>query len=114
MVNNTMRKIIFILAMMASPAFSGSITAAGKTIDCFCTDAKGVRVELGDVICLSVNGRDFLAQCDMSQNVPTWRDIGEGCLTSQAQPSPLQSVPHLLKPPVDPLRILAPVIRPES
>ncbi len=114
MVSTTMRKIIFLLAMLATPALAGGTTVGGKTIDCFCTDTKGLRVELGDVICLRVNGRDFLAQCDMSQNVPTWRDIGEGCVTSKAGPSTLQSKPHLLEPSIQSRGVLAPVVGPKS
>ena len=30
----------------------------------------------------SVDGRDFLAQCQMSLNNPMWREIREGCLSS--------------------------------
>lgn len=90
--------IIAILLIAPAPILAGE--TAGKTIECYCTDAKGARVEIGDVICLSVGGRDFLAQCDMSQNVPAWRDIGEGCLSSRAAPSAAQSVLQILKPPV--------------
>lgn len=40
------------------------------------------RVELGQRICLVVDGRMFMAECQMSLNVPMWRELGEGCLTS--------------------------------
>ena len=35
---------------------------------------------MGETICLSVGGRNFLARCEMSLNVPMWRDIGSDCL----------------------------------
>lgn len=54
----------------------------GRVIDCYCTDTQGARVELEQVICLYVDGRAFMAKCDMSLNVPTWRDTGQGCLSS--------------------------------
>ncbi len=54
----------------------------GRTIDCFCTDTSGSRVELGQSICLYVNGRAFTARCEMSLNVPMWRETGDGCLSS--------------------------------
>ena len=64
----------------------------GKVIDCYCTDTAGSRVELGDTICLFVDGRAFMAQCDMSLNVPIWRDTGQGCLSSNVLP---QSYPAI-------------------
>lgn len=54
----------------------------GRIIDCYCTDSTGGRVELGETICLVVGGRAFLARCEMSLNVPMWRETGEGCLHS--------------------------------
>jgi len=35
------------------------------------------------VICLTVDGRMFRARCAMSLNVPTWRELGDGCLSSR-------------------------------
>ena len=45
-------------------------TINGKTVECYCTDKTGSRVELGQTICLEVGGRMFMAQCQMSLNVP--------------------------------------------
>ncbi|MEO0753049.1 MAG: hypothetical protein AAFY25_14735 [Pseudomonadota bacterium] len=56
--------------------------AHSKTQDCYCTNSSGDRVELGDVVCLYVNGRSFTAQCQMSLNNPMWREVNEGCLSS--------------------------------
>jgi len=60
-------------------------------IDCYCTDTQGERVELDQVICLYVNGRAFLARCEMSLNNPMWRDTGEGCVSSQLKRFELNS-----------------------
>jgi len=72
---------------LAAPAFA-DVKQGQKVIDCFCTDKSGLRVELGENICLQVDGRAFIARCEMSLNVPMWRDTGEGCLSSQAKPAP--------------------------
>lgn len=69
------------LFMLATPAFADS-TSVGNTGDCYCTDRMGDRVELGDTICLTVDGKSFLAQCQMSLNNPMWRKISDGCLSS--------------------------------
>ncbi|MFW8636143.1 hypothetical protein [Cribrihabitans pelagius] len=68
-------------------AFAGGAGAeltaqSGKTIDCYCTDKTGARVELGEMRCLSVDGRQYLAQCQMSLNVPMWREVRESCLSA--------------------------------
>ena len=66
----------------------------GKVQDCYCTDKSGTRIELGQMICLQVDGRMFTAQCQMSLNVPMWREVSQGCLSSRLQSSqpPLNTV----------------------
>ena len=94
-----MRKVIALIMLTALPAQADVTSPSGKTVDCYCTDTQGARVELGEVICLFVDGRAFMAQCDMSLNVPIWRDVGQGCLSSSLP----QSKPHVLQPAVHPL-----------
>jgi len=82
-----MKQIAIIFALLCTPALPPAALAdvvgpSGKVIDCFCTDTQGNRVELGQVICLFVNGRHFTARCEMSLNVPTWREQSEGCASS--------------------------------
>ena len=57
----------------------------GRTIDCFCNEKSGSRIELGQTICLQVDGRVFMAQCQMSLNVPMWREMQQGCFTSSLE-----------------------------
>tara|TARA_R110002020_G_scaffold255240_1_gene469069 strand:- start:48 stop:341 length:294 start_codon:yes stop_codon:yes gene_type:complete len=90
-----MLRIALILSALALPALSDVETPQGKTIDCYCTDRNHNRVELGETICMQVDGRMFMAQCQMSLNVPMWREVREGCLSSDLRPrrrdQPLQS-----------------------
>ncbi len=79
----TMRRIIFLSALMALPAAADVTSPSGKTVDCYCTDRNRNRIELGETICLQVDGRMFMAQCQMSLNVPMWREVQEGCLSSE-------------------------------
>ena len=74
-----LRFIVFLLS--AVPALADQ-NIGGKVVDCYCTDQAGSRVELGETICLQVDGRMFMAQCQMSLNVPMWREVTEGCLSS--------------------------------
>ena len=77
-----MLRIAIVILVLSTPAFADVKGTGGRIVECFCTDTQGTRVELGEKICLVVDGRAFVAQCDMSLNVPIWRDTGEGCLSS--------------------------------
>ncbi|APX11334.1 hypothetical protein [Tateyamaria omphalii] len=76
-----MRKTLIFL-LMASPALADVTSPSGKTVECYCTDKTGSRIELGQTICMQVDGRMFMAQCQMSLNSPMWRQVEEGCLSS--------------------------------
>jgi hypothetical protein len=84
-----MKHIAAILALaplLAPLAANADVTTPqGRTIDCYCTDKTGGRIELGETICLQVDGRMFMAQCQMSLNVPMWRETQEGCLSSKVR-----------------------------
>lgn len=86
-----MKVLIALLPILAASAALADVKGpGGRTIDCYCTDSKGLRVDLGESICLFVDGRAFMAQCQMSLNVPMWRKISDGCLSSslpQSQPA---------------------------
>ena len=82
-----------LLILMALPVYADVIGPGGKTVDCYCTDTSGARVELGQTICLQVDGRMFMAQCQTSLNVPMWREVAQGCLSS--------SLPQSLQPAID-------------
>ncbi|MDX1780433.1 MAG: hypothetical protein R3256_03850 [Thalassovita sp.] len=82
--------------LLASPALADQ-KIGDKVVDCYCTDTSGARVELGETICLQVDGRMFMAQCQMSLNVPMWRELSEGCLSS--------SLRQGIEPRIDPLAI---------
>ena len=90
-----MKRLIFVAALLATPAFA-DVKDGERTIDCFCTDSGGARVELGQSICLFVDGRAFMARCEMSLNVPIWRQTGEGCASSDlVAPKPLERLRNL-------------------
>lgn len=93
------------LALAAAPALA-DYNLNGKIIDCYCTDSSGGRVDLGEMICLHVDGKMFMAQCQMSLNVPMWRKISDGCLSSRLG-APQRLQPGLQSRPVD-AEILAP------
>ena len=82
-----MKHLMLLLAVVATPV-AADYNMNGIVIDCYCTDTQGARVDVGDSICLHVDGRSFIAQCQMSLNVPMWREVAPSCLSSSlTQPS---------------------------
>ncbi|WP_227269436.1 hypothetical protein [Roseobacter weihaiensis] len=80
-----MKRLAFIFFFAALPAAADVTYPSGKTVECYCTDRSGGRIELGETICLNVDGRMFMAQCQMSLNVPMWREVQQGCLSSSLE-----------------------------
>ena len=76
---------MLVLALVPSLA-APDTNLGGKVIECYCTDTYGERVELGESTCLFVDGRSFIARCEMSLNNPIWRDTGVECTTSRLLP----------------------------
>ncbi len=68
------------LFTFALPSLADVTSPSGRTVECYCTDKEGARVELGELRCLNVNGRFFMARCEMALNNPFWRETGEGCV----------------------------------
>lgn len=101
------RLIMILMAALPGPALA-DYNMNGKVIDCFCTDSTGGRIELGDTICLQVDGRMFTAQCQMSLNVPMWREISQGCLSSRV------TLPQSIQPSLDPRPVDAEIAPPKS
>lgn len=98
-----MWRVVFIVGIAASPSFADITGPDGRVIECYCTDTQGDRVDLGQEICLVVNGRSFMALCEMSLNVPIWRDTGMGCVSSSLGDGILDfSKPALQSFPVNP------------
>ena len=73
---------IVVISLIPGLAVSDVPTEDGL-IECYCTDTYGQRVELGESVCLFVDGRSFIAKCEMSLNNPTWRDTGVDCTMSR-------------------------------
>lgn len=77
-------RLLTICVLVASASTATGQQGGVEWPDCYCTDRSGARVELGQTVCMVVDGRNFTARCEMSLNNPMWREIDEGCLSSQA------------------------------
>jgi len=84
-----MKNFIFSAAalLVIAGAAQADYIRNGKIVDCYCTDKSGSRVDLGQTTCIQVDGRMYTAQCQMSLNVPMWRELSDGCLSSSLDPS---------------------------
>ena len=91
-----MIRFALLLSLLPVTTLADVKAPGGRVIDCYCTDRNRNRVELGETICLHVDGRMFMAQCQMALNVPMWREVQEGCLSSDLQIS---------DPPFNPLSV---------
>lgn len=52
--------------------------------NCRCRN-RGVMYNLGQTSCLHVDGRNYLARCEMKLNVSSWTEIEDGCPISDAR-----------------------------
>lgn len=95
--------VIGLLVTSALPAVADVTSPSGRTVECYCTDRTGSRVELGEFICMQVDGRMFMAQCQMSLNNPMWREIAPGCLSSSVREG--LHGPQSVNPSFDPLAV---------
>ncbi len=77
-----MKKNLIVLTFLAAALSTQSVAQGKKTQDCYCRNKGGERVEIGQTRCLNVGGRIFMARCEMSLNVPMWREQEGGCLSS--------------------------------
>ena len=94
-----MRRVLALLApslLVPVPALA-DVTAGGVTIPCYCRDTYGERREVGEEVCLVVDGRAFMGRCEMALNVTIWRDTGAGCVSSR-----LERGPHAGRPVLEP------------
>ncbi len=79
MVKAILISAVFMLTSLAGFADEAKV----KWPECYCTDTSGARVELGETICLTVDGRTYEARCEMMLNNPMWREIASSCTVSQ-------------------------------
>lgn len=77
-----MKRLRLLTIMIFAAAITANTSAMAKTVECYCTDKSGSRIELGETVCMQVDGRSFMAQCQMSLNNPMWREVSESCLSS--------------------------------
>ncbi len=67
------RGLLFSLAAVAlSPPGIASAT-------CTCVNKGGALYELGERVCIRVNGKAYLAECQMNLNNTSWQKVADEC-----------------------------------
>lgn len=51
--------------------------------NCQCRN-RGTMFKLGETSCLRVDGRNYLARCEMKLNVSSWTEVQDGCPVTDA------------------------------
>ncbi|UVC10993.1 hypothetical protein IHQ71_10640 [Rhizobium sp. TH2] len=67
----SLRILMPCLAVMLLPAIADAH-------NCKCRN-RGVHFQLGETSCLRVDGRNYLARCEMKLNVSSWTEVQDGC-----------------------------------
>ena len=75
--------LLILAVLVAAPASSQTFESVPAKegysySESYCSN-RGHRVEMGDLSCLRVDGRVFLARCDMSLNNPVGRTVQDSC-----------------------------------
>ncbi|ENN86000.1 hypothetical protein RHSP_15692 [Rhizobium freirei PRF 81] len=69
-------------AMLALPFVVITVTASAPALageNCYCKNTDGKQHAVGEVACMTVGGKSYLAQCEMNLNVTSWSKLQEGC-----------------------------------
>lgn len=82
-------------ALFAAFLIAASASAGVARADCACVNRDGARYNLGETTCIRVDGRSYMAECEMNLNVTSWKKIADDCPQAQAprqSPWPRQAV----------------------
>ena len=77
-----MFRLCLICCLLTAPAAAQQAVPPKKTIECYCTDRTGARVDMGGLTCIDVGETPYMARCVMVLNNPAWKKIQDGCVSS--------------------------------
>jgi hypothetical protein len=71
------RHIVLGLSLVVIAVIANAPALAGQ--DCYCKNRDGKLHTVGEVACVTVDGKSYLAQCEMNLNVTSWSKLQDGC-----------------------------------
>lgn len=83
------------MALFAALGMTVLLQAGAAAAECTCVNKDGTRYNMGDVACIRVDGRAYMAECELNLNVTSWRKIGDGCPVASADNPPMSRRPTL-------------------
>ncbi|MFS8045064.1 hypothetical protein [Rhizobium sp. BR 314] len=73
----TVRYLVWGLPLVVAAFAANASALAGE--NCYCKNADGKQHSVGEVVCMDVGGKSYLAQCEMNLNVTSWSKLQDGC-----------------------------------
>ncbi|NTF41713.1 hypothetical protein G6L80_07240 [Agrobacterium rhizogenes] len=71
------RHVVLGLPLVVIAVIASVSALAGE--NCYCKNTDGKQHAVGEVACMTVGGKSYLAQCEMNLNVTSWSKLQEGC-----------------------------------
>lgn len=69
---------VVIAVIACVPALAGE--------NCYCSNRDGKQHAVGEIACMTVGGKSYLAQCEMNLNVTSWSKLQDGCPVAERVP----------------------------
>ncbi|MDL2400779.1 hypothetical protein [Rhizobium mayense] len=66
------------VAIASAPAMAGQ--------NCYCKSKDGTLHQVGEIACMNVDGKSYLARCQMNLNVTSWSKLQDGCPVTERSP----------------------------
>ena len=94
-----MLRMLALLLLLPTATWAGEVNDPTQTpltvTGLHCRDGDGNARQLGAVICVTASCQTWMARCERSLNVTTWRKISDGCPTVSARPLPVPLLERL-------------------
>ncbi|AYG58843.1 hypothetical protein QD460_31865 [Rhizobium jaguaris] len=78
------RHLVLGLSFAAIAVIASAPAMAGQ--NCYCKNKDGTLHAVGELACMTVDGKSYLAQCQMNLNVTSWSKLQDGCPVTERSP----------------------------
>ncbi|MGY5803388.1 hypothetical protein ACXHMN_18825 [Rhizobium sp. LEGMi12c] len=78
------RHVVLGLPLVVIAVIAGAPVFAGE--NCYCKNTDGKQHAVGEIACMTVGDKSYLAQCEMNLNVTSWAKLQDGCPVTERSP----------------------------